>query len=430
MVSPAAQSYTDILPEAERILESRLPRAVELLRELVSIPSYRGVEVNLQNRIASEFAAHNLEVTKVFIDPEKLSSVRGFSPSKLDYRDRPNVVGVLRGTGEGPSLALNFHSDTAPPGPAELWSFDPYGGDLVDGKLYGRGAWDDKAGCALALLVLQVLRDLDLKLQGDLVFESVIEDEHTGNGTLAIVADGFTTDAAIVMDGAYGPHAIIGHPGYTNFRVTVYGKSAPSCRSELGENAIEKVFPIMQRLRALEAELNGSLPAPWKASDHPINFNIGTIEGGSWTGTVAAKCSFDAQMSFLPPYDLRSFRERLTEEISRAAQADDWLRENAPPSVEFFDLATDPVCVDSSNRFMTILNEGCEAVFKEKLNTRLVTGWCDLRHFSLFSQTPCCLFGPGRGGNAHRPDEYFEVEELKPHAKVLLHQVINWCGLA
>jgi acetylornithine deacetylase len=396
---------------------------------LVRLPSARGQEAAAQKLVASELHRLGLEVSNVYVDPKELSKVRGFSPTAVDYTDRPNVVGYLRGAGGGKSLALNFHIDTAAVGPTEFWSYDPHSGEFKDGKVFGRGAWDDKAGCALAALVLQALRDSNIKLKGDLQLQSVIEDETSGNGTLALVAQGHVADATLILDGAYGATGIIAHPGSTNIRVTIYGKPAPSCRSSLGENAIEKAWPIVQTLRTLEAKMNEQLPPEWRNVDHPINFNLGTIAGGTWFGAVADKCTFEAQMTFLAPWTLASFRQKLLEEISVACQRDAWLKDH-PPAVEFFDMETEPLWLDVDNDFMHLLSKNCKTVFGEELVARSVTGWCDLRHLSLHKQVPACLFGPGRGANAHRPDEYFEVDQLIPHARVLVQQILDWCEIA
>jgi len=408
------------------ISDDRLARSAAFLCDLVRIPSYRGVESAVQARIAQELAQRGLQVSTVPIDPLQLQSVAGFSPASIDYSNSPNIVGVLKGSGGGRSLALNFHADTAPPGPIELWERDPFGGELIDGWVHGRGAWDDKAGCALAMLVLDLLLDAKITLKGDLILQSVVEDEHTGNGTLAVVAEGFKADGAIVLDGGYGPTAIVGHPGYLNFKITVYGKPAPSCRSELGENAIEKMIPILQALRSLETVLNDEVTLDWVDVRHPVNFNIGTINGGSWTGSVAEKCVVEAQMSFVPPFTITTFKEKILAEVFAVAALDAWSAEHMP-IVEFVDLCTDALVLTSSNELMSLLDQGCKIVFKENLTPRLVTGWCDLRHFSLHEAVPSCLFGPGKGSNAHRPNESFEVAQLRPHAQVLVHQILNWC---
>lgn len=418
-----------VLESLDDCLKRNLTPSVQLLQELVRLGGTRGAEGPVLERVQQEFAQLGVAMTRVPIDPEKLAAVPGYSPASIDYSRTYNLSGRVPGRGGGRSMVVNFHLDIAAPGPAELWQRSPFSGDIVDGKLYGRGAWDDKAGAALAVLVLRALREAGIQLKGDVLFQAVVEDECTGNGSLALVEAGHEADAAIILDGAYGPFAIVGHPGHTAFRLTVYGKPAPSCRADLGVSALEKLFPLLQRLRQLEGECNARLPEDWKDVASPVSFNIGPVQGGSWTGAVMEKCQVDCVMAFLPPFTLASFRDYLRQQLAEVAESDAWLRDH-PPQIHFHDLATEPVKLEADNPFMQSLSRACQEVFGAALTPRLVTGWCDIRHFQRRKPTPCCLFGPGRGSNAHRPDEYFELDQLEPHARVLLRHLIEWCGLA
>lgn len=280
----------------------------------------------------------------------------------------------------------------------------------------------------LALLVVETLQHLGVTLKGDLELHGVIEDETTGNGTLAIVAAGHDVDGAVILDGAYGATAVVGHPGYLNFTVRTAGKGAPSCRAELGVNAIEKMYPIIERLRAVEAAGNASRPAPWDGVAHPVNFNPGVIRGGDWTGGVATWCELEAQLSFLGPETRERARARIRAEVAAACEADPWLREH-PARVDFHDLSTDPVLLEPEDAFVESLDAACRRAFGEGLTRRLVTGWCDIRHYQVGRARPAVLFGPGKGGGAHREDEYFETSEWLTHGLALVDHVLRWCGV-
>lgn len=402
-------------------ISRHLADVTEFLSDLVKLQTPRGQEGPALERVAREWEKLGLEVERI---PLHLSGSETL-PS-VDLSASYNLQARLPGQGQGRSLALNFHLDTAPSGPRELWSGDPYSGNVREGKLYGRGSWDDKAGAALCLLVVRCLISSQTQLAGDLILQAVVEDETTGLGSLSLVEAGSRPDGVLILDGAYGATAIVAHPGHTSFRLTTYGKPAPSCRSDLGVNAIELMLPLLQRLRELEARLNSQLPDPWKEVAHPISFNPGKIEGGSWTGAVAEKCQLEAQMAFLPPYTLESFRQLLRKEILEASQAHPWLQDH-PAQLEFLDLACEPVELPCQGDFFQSLDQACRSVFQTPLVPRKVTGWCDLRHFVRYQETPCCLFGPGRGSNAHRPDEYFEIDQLVEHAEVILRHSQVWC---
>ena len=117
-----------------------------------------------------------------------------------DYTARPNVGARLPGAGGGRSLVLSGHVDTVPIG-AEPWTRDPFGGEIEGNRLYGRGSNDMKGGIATNLFVVEALRELDIRLAGDLVFESVVDEEFGGvNGTLAGRLMNFNADAAIISE--------------------------------------------------------------------------------------------------------------------------------------------------------------------------------------------------------------------------------------
>jgi len=103
----------------------------------------------------------------------------------LNYKDRPNVVGTWKGLGGGGrSLILNGHIDTVTIEPRDEWTHDPFGAEIEDGRMYGRGTSDMKSGIIAAMVALESLIELGVKLRGDVVFESVVNEEHAGNGTL------------------------------------------------------------------------------------------------------------------------------------------------------------------------------------------------------------------------------------------------------
>src|SRR5204863_1173413 len=125
------------------------------------------------------------------------------------YKDRPCVVGTLRGSGGGKSMALNAHIDTALVDPGGKWTHAANSGHIEGSLLFGRGSWDDKAGVVEALMVADAVKTAGVTLRGDLAIKIVVEDEATGNGTLACLARGHTKDAAIIVDGTWPERFIV-----------------------------------------------------------------------------------------------------------------------------------------------------------------------------------------------------------------------------
>ncbi|MEE9570817.1 MAG: M20/M25/M40 family metallo-hydrolase, partial [Gammaproteobacteria bacterium] len=146
--------------------------------------------------------------------------------SVLNYRGRPNVVGVVRGTGGGRSLILNGHIDTVTVEPANEWRRDPFGGVIEDGRMYGRGTTDMKGGLMAGVMALTFLHRAGVRLAGDVILQSVVNEEHAGNGTLDLVRQGWQADAAVVLDGTDNRIAV-SHPGGLYWQVTIPGVVRP-----------------------------------------------------------------------------------------------------------------------------------------------------------------------------------------------------------
>ena len=178
-------------------LEALYPTYEKFLQELVRIPSPIGEEGKAQDFVANWMRHLGLEVDVFEIDPARFVEVPGFNPNSCDYKGRPCVVGVLKGKGTGRSLILNTHIDTAPSGDLASWSYPPYSGIIQNGLLHGRGAWDDKAGIVECLMIAEAIKTTGISLKGNLIIKVVIEDEVTGNGTLACLERGYIADAAV-----------------------------------------------------------------------------------------------------------------------------------------------------------------------------------------------------------------------------------------
>jgi acetylornithine deacetylase len=183
-------------------VESNQDQLIQIVQELVRIPSENtppaGNEGTCQRYIADLLQKLSWE-TMVY----QLSEVEGLVSHHLywpgrEYIDRPNVCGRKQGQGGGRSLILSGHIDTVPRG-SQPWSRDPFGGQVEKGRLYGRGSNDMKGGLGISLFVAKAFQELGIGLLGDLLIESVVDEEFGGvNGTLAGRLMGFSADAAII----------------------------------------------------------------------------------------------------------------------------------------------------------------------------------------------------------------------------------------
>ncbi|MCZ7545444.1 MAG: M20/M25/M40 family metallo-hydrolase [Anaerolineae bacterium] len=178
---------------------------VQNTRDLVRIPSTNtpptGAEKACQDHIAALLRDASLEVDYYFLtEVEGLEAHPSYWPGR-DYGRRPNVNGVIRGQGGGRSLLLTGHIDTVPLASMDRWQHDPFGAEVEAGRLYGLGAGDMKGGVAIALTVAQAIQRLGIKLEGDLLVESAVDEEFGGvNGTLAGRLRGHNADAAVILE--------------------------------------------------------------------------------------------------------------------------------------------------------------------------------------------------------------------------------------
>ena len=162
-------------------------------------------------------------------------------------------MGVWKGSGNGRSIILNGHIDVVPEGNLNDWEHDPYSGVVRDGRLYGRGSTDMKGGTVSLLLAMEAIKMSGIKLKGDVIFQSVIEEESGGAGTLAAVLRGYRADGAIIPE----PSSMKIFPkqqGSIWYRITVKGKSAHGGTRYEGVSAIEKMNIVINELQIVRKD--------------------------------------------------------------------------------------------------------------------------------------------------------------------------------
>ena len=172
---------------------------VEFLRDLIKFPSVTGDEGEIQKFIHSKLKKMGLTVDVWEPDLTILKNHPAFVAVSKGYEGRPNVVGVLRGAGGGKSLLLNGHVDVIPAGAPEAWTHNPWSGDVAEGRIYGRGASDMKSGLAAMTMAVESILQSGIRLKGDLILEYTVDEELSGNGTLACVIKGYRADGGNLL---------------------------------------------------------------------------------------------------------------------------------------------------------------------------------------------------------------------------------------
>jgi len=421
------ESTTELEQRILRRVEANRDRIIGLCQDLVRIPSVVGNEGPVQAFVAERLRAMGLEVVVFEPDKAALAQHPGYVEVPYDYRGRPNVVGILPGVDGGRSLILNGHVDVVSPEPLERWQYDPWGGQIVGNRLYGRGACDMKAGLAAAIGAVESIGDEGLRPQGRLIVQSVVEEEAGGGGTLACLMEGYTADG--FANPEPNEPIVVAMAGILYFRVRVVGKTTHAGNAHLGVNAVGKMNKIYDALMALDQEraLTRRYPlfeAGW--SGRSCHLNVGTYRAGDWPSTVAGFAEMECRISFIPGETEEEIKTLVQATVDAVAREDPWLCE-VPPTVEWFGWHTAPWVQDPEDPFIQCFKTAATDALPRKVAFAGAAAGLDTRFAGQFG-IPAFACGP-TGGNIHGSDEYVEVPSIVDTAKALALLVNRWCGL-
>ena len=410
-------------------IDANWDQEVEFLRGLVRRPSTLHEEAQVQQFIARELEGAGLETDVWHADHAEIARQPGYSPVEWSYEGRPNVAATWKSSSGGRSLLFNGHIDVVPITPRDHWTYHPWGAEIVDRRMYGRGAADMKSGVAAMIYAVRALKEADVELAGGVTLETVIEEECTGNGALAARTRGYTADAAIIPE-PLGQTALEAQVGVMWARVTVRGKGAHAERASSSVNAISKACLVIEAVQELEERVNSVEPPleQFQGVDHPLNYNVGICEGGDWASSVPEVCNLEVRISCYPGEDLKEVQSRFKRHMVEATRDDDWLSEN-PPEVNFYAFQAEGCTVSRDEPIFSVLGENHRSVTGSELEFYTFTGTTDIRFFNLYHRIPATCYGPV-GGNLHAPDEWVDLDSVKEVTQVLALTAMDWCGLA
>ncbi len=399
---------------------------LDFVRNLVRIPSIVGSEGRAQEFIKGKFDQMQLDTRLIQPDKATLQKHPGYCEVPWGYEDRPNVIGIWRGRTPKRSLILNGHIDVVTPEPIHLWNHDPWGAEIEGGKLYGRGAWDMKAGIAAMIYAVQSLQKAGIELDGDVILESVIEEEAGGSGgTLAVLLDGIRADAAIIPE----PSSLnlwLASNGVNYFRVRVEGKTAHPMRAKSGVDAIEKAFWVWDALKQLSRRRRAEVRYPLfeGESDYACDLNVGVLRAGDWPSAVPGWAEMDCRLSFTPDERMEEIKELVERTIFQKSQEDLWLRDH-PPQVKWFGWSAHPSKQSSDHPLVQIVRRIATEECGIEPEFRGFAGGLDTRLFLQYGGIPAFCFGP-RGNGIHGIDEFVIIEDIFKVTKVLACMLLEW----
>ncbi|MBT2677843.1 peptidase [Bacillus sp. ISL-35] len=410
------------------IKENRI-KGTRLLQKMVQEPSTRGEESGAQAVVIEKCRELGFEMDIWEIGGDGLADHPAFCSDRLNFKGNPNAVGIMRGTGGGKSMILNGHIDVVPAGDMKDWDRDPFSGYIESGKLYGRGSTDMKGGTASLLMAMEAIKNSGIKLKGDVIFQSVIEEESGGAGSLAAVLRGYKGDAAIIPEPT-NMKLFPKQQGSMWFRISVKGKGAHGGTRYEGVNAIEKAMLVIDRLRKLEMERNERITDPFFDSiPIPIPINIGKIQAGDWPSSVPDLAIIEGRMGVAPNETQEEAKREMAAALSQVSNADSWLQENNPV-LEWFGASWLPGDLDPEHELIRVISESYKGV-KEQEPLIEASPWAtDGGILSKVGGIPVVVFGPGVTQTAHQANEYIKLEDVFEAAEIIAMTLLEWCEIS
>lgn len=429
------QTPGDIKNRIAAAVDALKDNMIAFIQELIQTPSLPGEEKKVQHIIAAKLRELNFDVDIIPIQLDVLNKHQAFSHDGFPVDNRMNVMGLWKGSSPNEttpgnnncgSLILNGHVDVVSPGDESQWEHSPWSGIIKNGRIYGRGSADMKAGLAAAVFACEALQKLGYQPGKDIMIQSVVGEETGGCGTLTNILKGYTADAAIIME----PTELKIYPvqsGALSFRIKIKGKSIHACMKNKGVSAVEKFYIIFHAVNEFEWQRHLKYKNPiFEDPKNVAPINFGTVTSGDWPSTVPGTLVTEGRYGIFPDESAAQAKQAFEETIKKAALNDEWLKNNLP-EVEWFEGQFEPGTTNMHEPIIQTLSACHEAVLKEKIQFAGATYGSDLRLFTNYANIPTVLFGPGDVKDAHTVDESISIDEIVKAVEVLALTIINWC---
>ena len=401
---------------------------VELTQDLIRVPTinppgehYRDCAELLGKRLES----FDYEVSYVTAEGR---------PEHSKKFPRVNVVGS-RGSGPRPLVHLNGHIDVVPVG--EGWTEDPFGGTVRDGRIYGRGSADMKAGIAAAVYAAEAVRRAGAKLAGTIEISGSVDEESGGQAGVRYLAERGAisherTDYVIIPEPLNVDRICVGHRGVYWFKVTALGKIAHGSMPFLGVSAIDAMTALLARVRSdilpqLQKRRSEMPVVPDGARHATLNVNGvigGQTEAGLSSPCVADRCVAVFDRRFLIEEPLADVRAEFSDLIAKLTA------EHPEYRFEVDELMTvEPVQTPPGSRLVSTVDGAIQHVLGKPPALIASPGTYDHKHVDRVAGVKQCIaYGPGILELAHQVDEYCEIDDLLNATKVLALSLVELLG--
>jgi len=429
-MSPAGAKNTREQAVLERV-ESIVGEMVAFLQEITAIPTVNPPGENYTDcaeRIGTQLQQFGYEVHYVPADGR---------PEHTSKHPRMNVFGTLRDAPARPALHFNGHFDVVPAGTG--WTVDPFGGVVDDGKIFGRGTTDQKAGIAASIFAIEAIRRAGVRLNGCVQQSGTVDEESGGFAGMAYLAqNGYVardrTDYVIITEPLNVDRVCLGHKGVYWFEVVTRGRIAHGSMPFLGVSAIDGMGRLLEAVRsslrpALATRRTAVPVVPPGARQATININ--GIEGGQKVDGIQTPCVADLCRAV---FDRRFLIEEGFEQTKREIETLIERVAAAAPDVHFGlrDLmVVHPTQTPSGSALVDSLERSIARVLGRRAQLIASPGTYDHKHVARIGGIEQCVaYGPGELELAHQPDEYCDIEDMVNATKVIALTLLDLLGAA
>jgi len=420
-----------------QLIDENRDELIECLRKLISFktvtPSSGGRAEGDDYKKLQEYICETLRQIGFSLDMWEIdaSELQDFPGSGVDsgrdLSNMPVVVGELKGRGRGKSLLLNGHYDVVPVGIIGNWSHDPFKGEVEDNKIFGRGACDMKGGIASMLEAVKFIQKAGIKLDGDLIVQTVPEEEATCMGTLACCQKGYRADAAIIPEPT-DLNILIAMRGNAGGRVTVFGRAGhadegvqPHWSVGGAVNAISKSVKIIQAFEELTEEWRTRPDKQHKLLNPDVVIPT-VIRGGEWAVMYPEKVEIEFNAPFIP--GTVNPGKEIDEKIMSVAATDPWMKQY-PPKIERTGWLYGAEIDENEPIVKTAIQAWRELGIEPRLTG--MDSLTDAVHLINYSKIPTISIGID-GSTAHKADEFADIGQLVKVTKVIALTILRWCG--
>lgn len=423
-------------PEIAAAVDALEPYMVDTLSAFVRAESPSGREEPAAQFMEEALRGLGLEPERIVLDNSLLKDSPLFACPCMPDNGRYNLLARhVPEQGGGRSVLFNGHLDVVPTGPQRMWSRPPYEPYIEDGWLFGRGSGDMKGGIVSALAAYKALNDLGLEPAGIVGFNAVLNEEDGGNGSLSTIhalknalAKARLTDFdATIIPEPFAETLMTAEVGVFWMFVDLTGRPAHAAYMNTGVNPIEAAMAVVADLKQIESEWNAPERRPplFREHPHPINFNVGRIEGGEWNSSVPCTCTLGLRISFFPETDPTQAKRTIAQSV-RATVA----RVNAflDVGIRFQGQFAPGAYYDMQTPAMRALIAAHAEVNGADPEYFASTACTDARHFHHLADLPVTCYGP-QARNIHGIDEAVSIASMKRVATTLARYIVDWCGV-